>query len=233
MNGPDSADRSFYTLVVLVAVPYLALVSLGCGLFTYVVGRLVSDGAEAVLGPGWDVRLALLFFMVTGSGAGIAGWSLRRQWLVTRGLERHVRACRVVPGPSSAAPAALDDVADVAEQAGLGGRVDLLTEEEPFCFTYGLRSPRVAVSRGLVDRTSAEELGAVLAHERYHVRHNDPVKLVVARAFIRAFFFLPILRALHHRYLAARELAADRRAVGTRGRAPLAGALLKTVSGPG
>lgn len=46
------------------------------------------------------------------------------------------------------------------------------------------------------------------------------------------FFLIPALRALERRYLAGRELAADRRAVRACGRQSLAGALFKVVKGP-
>ncbi len=47
------------------------------------------------------------------------------------------------------------------------------------------------------------------------------------------FFYLPALSALNIRYVAGRELAADRRALRSCGRKPLAGALLKVVRAPG
>lgn len=47
-----------------------------------------------------------------------------------------------------------------------------------------------------------------------------------------ALFFLPALGSLRARYVAGRELAADRRAVALCGPRPLAGALLKVVRGP-
>ncbi|MGH2726525.1 MAG: M56 family metallopeptidase, partial [Actinomycetota bacterium] len=72
----------------------------------------------------------------------------------------------------------------------------------------------------------------VLAHERYHVRTRDPAKVVLARAFPRAAFYLPALRHLRRRYVAGRELAADRRAVRSCGETALAGALYKVVRGP-
>jgi beta-lactamase regulating signal transducer with metallopeptidase domain len=91
----------------------------------------------------------------------------------------------------------------------------------------------VAISAGLVSALSGEELDAVLAHERYHVRNLDPLKVVVARALAAAFFFLPVLRHLQDRYLAGRELAADRRALHTTGPQPLAVALYRVVAVPG
>ena len=91
----------------------------------------------------------------------------------------------------------------------------------------------VVVSSGLVESVSAEELDAVLAHERYHVRNYDPLKVVLVRTLPSAFFFLPVLRELRTRYLAGRELAADQRTLSRHGRAVLAGALYKVVGGPG
>ena len=72
----------------------------------------------------------------------------------------------------------------------------------------------------------------MLEHERYHVRNLDPLKVLIVRALPATFFFLPALGALRARYVAGRELAADRRAVQACGRKPLVGALLKVVRGP-
>jgi len=103
---------------------------------------------------------------------------------------------------------------------------------ERFSFAFGALTPRVAVSRGLVEAVSTEELLAVLEHERYHVRNVDPLKVVCARAVGDALFYLPALRDLGARYLTGRELAADQRAVAASGVQPLAGALLKVVRAP-
>ena len=108
----------------------------------------------------------------------------------------------------------------------------LLDAPERFSFAYGVLTPRVAVSRGLLEGVSDDELRAVLEHERYHVCNLDPLKVVLVQALSAAFFFLPALDSLRARYLAGRELAADRRAVRACGRRPLVGALLKVVRGP-
>lgn len=125
-----------------------------------------------------------------------------------------------------------DELALTASEVGLGGRVVLLDAPERFSFAYGVLTPRVAVSRGLLQGVSDEELRAVLEHERYHVCNLDPLKVVFVQALSAAFFFLPALDSLRARYLAGRELAADRRAVRACGRRPLASALLKVVRGP-
>lgn len=123
-------------------------------------------------------------------------------------------------------------VREAAGRAGLAGRVRVIDTEQSFSFVYGAFSPRVVVSRGLMQSVSERELDAVLAHERYHVHNLDPLKVVLARALPSALFYLPALAGLEARYMAGRELAADRGAVEACGRTPLAGALLKVVRGP-
>jgi hypothetical protein len=123
-------------------------------------------------------------------------------------------------------------IREAQARTGVVGRVDLVDAPGAFSFAYGFIAPRIAVSRGLLDALTPVELEAVLAHERYHVRTRDPAKVVLARAFPRAAFYLPALRHLRRRYEAGRELAADRRAVRACGEAALAGALYKVVRGP-
>jgi beta-lactamase regulating signal transducer with metallopeptidase domain len=167
--------------------------------------------------------LPLLFVVLVAVGLALAGRSLVRQVLASRRLACRVRGLtRVLP----------DRLARAVIQAGLGGRVVLLDAPESFSFVYGVLTPRVAISRGLLEATSDEELRAVLEHERYHVCNLDPLKVMLVRSLSTALFFLPALDSLHARYVAGRELAADRRAVTACGRRPLAAALLKVVRGP-
>ena len=108
----------------------------------------------------------------------------------------------------------------------------LLDAPERFSFAYGLLTPRVVVSCGLLEGVSDDELRAILEHEHYHVCNLDPLKVVLVQALSATFFFLPALDSLRARYLAGRELEADRRAVNACGRRPLVSALLKVVRGP-
>jgi hypothetical protein len=55
---------------------------------------------------------------------------------------------------------------------------------------------------------------------------------VIARAAKTALFFLPAIGQLGHRYVAGRELAADRAAIRTVGPAALTGALITAAGGP-
>ncbi len=219
----NSANRSFFALVATALVPYTLLGLFGCALVPVVAYRLATDGLSGLQRQSQDLRPAALFVAVVAIGTVIGGLSVRRQLVATRALSALV-AERIEPLPLA--------LSDAACRAGLGGRLDLVDDAPPYSFTYGLMSPRVAISRGLVDTASGAELDAVLHHERYHVRNRDTVKVVIARAAPSAFLFLPALRHLRDRYLAGRELAADRAAIRASGPEALAGALYKVLDGP-
>lgn len=219
----DSANRSFFALVGAVLVPYVLLGMFGCGVLSLAAYRVADNGWSGLDRGGQDLRLAVAFFAVVTAGTVVALLSIRRQLRATRTLAATL-ASRRLPSPAP--------VTEAAARAGLAGQVDVVDDAEPFSFTYGVISPRVVVSRALVAALDPDALEAVLHHERYHVRNRDTLKVVVARAACRAFFFLPALGHLQGRYLAGRELAADRRAVREVGRRPLVRALDHVLEQP-
>jgi len=219
----NTANRSFFTLAATALVPYGLLGLIGCGVLSLVAFRLAADGLSGLTGDGRDLRPAVIFFAVAASGTIVAIRSVHRQVTATRALASDV-AARTIPST----PALERAVAGT----GLDERVDVVDDTEPYSFTYGLTRPRVVVSRGLIDALGDDELRAVIHHESYHVRNSDTVKSVIARAASSAFFFLPALGHLRDRYLAGRELAADRAAVRASGEQALAYALLTVLDGP-
>jgi Zn-dependent protease with chaperone function len=221
----DTANRSVLALAAasLVSAVWLLCSAAGCVLLALIVYDVARDGPGALVGD--DALLpAAMFLALVGLGAVLGIRSLVRQVAASR------RLARTMDELALPAPQALEEA---AARAGLTGRVLLVDSAEPFSFAFGALAPRVAVSSGLLGQTAPEELDAVLEHERYHVHNLDPLKVVLARGLPAMFFYLPLLQDLHLRYLAGRELAADRRAVETCGRRPLAGALFKVVRGPG
>jgi heat shock protein HtpX len=74
-------------------------------------------------------------------------------------------------------------VAELSKRAGLPmPRVYIIDEDQPNAFATG-RSPAnaaVAVTTGLMNRLSTEELAGVLAHELAHVRNRDTLVMTVA-----------------------------------------------------
>jgi Zn-dependent protease with chaperone function len=221
----DSANRSFAALAIcsLLLGVYVLCGVVGCVLLPLLVSRLSDHGLGGLVGHGQDLLPALAFVLLVAVGLALGVRSLRRGILASRALARRVSALALeLP----------DELADAAGAAGLAGRVVLVDCEEWFSFAYGALTPHVAVSRALLDGVSGEELRAVLEHERYHVRNLDPLKVLLVRALPATFFFVPALAGLRARYVAGRELAADRRAVRACGRDPLVAALLKVVRGP-
>lgn len=220
----NTANRSFFTLLAIALVPYILFGLFGCGVLAVAAYRVGVDGYDGLQRPGEDLRLTVVFSAILAVGTVLAVRSVWRQFVATRRLARFVAGGRAPISPG----------AEVAVQrAGLAGRFDVLDDARPFSFTFGVVSPRVVASRGLVDELTNQQLEAVLAHERYHIRNLDTLKVVVARAASAAFFFLPALRWLRQRYLAGRELAADRHAVRAHGEPAMAGALYRVLDSPG
>jgi hypothetical protein len=148
-------------------------------------------------------------------------------------------AARAVAGSVALRRLARDDgrplppaVRSAAARLGLAGRVEAVAAAEPFAVTVGLARPRILVSTGLAGPLSPAEITAVLAHERCHLRHRDPARLLAARLLAAYGWYLPAARWLHGRAALNRELAADRAALAQAARAELAGALLKLAALP-
>jgi Zn-dependent protease with chaperone function len=219
----DTANRSFVALVAVAFLAYQLLGVAACLLLGVLGYRLAADGFSAVTNDGAELIPALLFLLGLGIGALLGIRSLVHQSIASVRLAERVRRLR------RPAPSELDAL---AEGVRLGGRVRLVDSPACFSFAYGALSPRVAVSGGLFGASSESELRAVLVHERYHVRNLDPLKVLLARALPAALFYLPALRGLRDRYVAGRELAADRSAVAACGRTPLSEALMKVVRAP-
>lgn len=216
-------NQAFAAFIALCAGTFV-LIGMGACVLLGIVGyRVQRDGFGALTADGNDVRPALLFLAIVAAGTIAGLWSLRRQWHATRRLQVQVEEFRVAPSAK---------VVEAATRVGVAGRVDLVDTDEPFSFTHGLGRARIVVSRGLAESLTDGELAAVLEHERYHVRNFDPLKILITRLLAPMLFFVPALRELRARYVADRELAADRRALQRHGQRSLAGALYKVVGSP-
>lgn len=214
----DPAARSFGGLVVIALAPVAVVAAAGCALASVAGYRLVADGGVSPL------QAAALGAAFVALAAAVAR-GVRSAWLVRRATATLRARLHAEP---AAVPARLSVIA-----GRLGVEVEVVDDGAVYALTYGTRDPRVAVSTGLLAAVDDAELEAVLLHERYHVRHRDPLKSACARVLSAAAFFAPVVGHLQRRYLAARELAADRAAVRACGVRPLAGALYKAgASGP-
>jgi Zn-dependent protease with chaperone function len=218
----DSATRNFLGLVGISAT--LAAYAV-CGLVAYVLVPILGLRPEGLARLGLACLLpAVVLTVVVGISAWRASKTFVRQAFGSRRLSRRVRAQALSTPPGLLA---------ATRAATLDDRVAMVDSAAKFSFVYGVIAPRVAISRGFCESLAPDELRAALEHERYHVEHLDPLRALLGKVLVEAFFLLPSLEVLRLRYEAGRELAADRRAERACGRRPLLGALLKAVEEPG
>lgn len=208
------ADKVFVALTGLALASSAILVALLLSFLPH-VPRLVRGDGDLV---GDAVHALILLLASVGIGLGMA--SLARQLWSTLQLLRGLLRQRLPATPA---------LARAAAELGIGSRVDLVADDRPFSFTYWFLRPRVCVSTGLVRRLAADELRAVLSHERYHLRHRDPLRLVVARYFAAGLYVVPLVDDLVAHYAVLKEIAADEDAVRACGVRSLARALYKLM----
>jgi hypothetical protein len=101
----------------------------------------------------------------------------------------------------------------------------------PIVAVIGLFRPRLIVARVVLESCSADELNAILAHERCHVRSRDNVRRTVLGAVPDVVSWLPLSRRINELWHVAAEEAADDAAAqsATAGRLHLAEALLRVA----
>jgi heat shock protein HtpX len=127
-------------------------------------------GVGYLFGGAGGAMIALLIAAATNL---FTYWNSDRMVLSTYGAQEVDRA---------AAPELYDLVADLASRAGLPmPRVFLMDEAQPNAFATG-RNPEnaaVAVSTGLVQSLSREELSGVIAHELAHIKNHDTLLMTI------------------------------------------------------
>src|SRR5712691_11768004 len=192
------ADRAF-GLVLALALGSSAI--LGALLATIIphAANVLSRGPDDLVDA---VTLLLLVLATCGIALGLG--SLFRQLISTMVLIRALVSRRV---------ATPRRVSELARELGIAGRIDVVADRRPFSFCYWFRDPRICVSTALVRRLGTGELRAVLLHERYHLRHRDPLRLVIARYFAAGLYVIPVVDELLGFYALEKEIAADEDAV--------------------
>ncbi len=127
-------------------------------------------GVGYLIGGAGGAMIALLIAAATNL---FTYWNSDRMVLSTYGAHEIDRA---------AAPELYDLVAHLASRAGLPmPRVFLMDEAQPNAFATG-RNPEnaaVAVTTGLVQQLSREELSGVIAHELAHIRNHDTLLMTI------------------------------------------------------
>ncbi|SEP53554.1 M56 family metallopeptidase [Amycolatopsis saalfeldensis] len=109
-----------------------------------------------------------------------------------------------------------------------------LPHDEPVAYSLGGRRAMIVASEGLAARLSGQELDAVLAHERAHLRDHHHLLTACADVLGRTARFVPLMRELPAAIRLLVELSADHVAAAQCGTGPLRSALLsiRTEGGP-
>lgn len=173
----------------------------------------LGAGLSLATSHGWSTP-SVLALVVTAVVAVRLGLSGHRVGTSLRALRRHHR----------------EQLDLVTEQRG---RLAVLQTEQPLAYCVpSLRTSRVVVSQGALDRLATDELDAVLAHERAHLRARHDLVLeafsVLHRAFPRWVSSASALREV--RMLV--EVLADRRAARAAGAEALGRAMVRLAGAP-
>lgn len=159
-------------------------------------------------------ELDLWHLGAVGLGLMVGGWLVINQLLclfsTARARARHRLLLQLVATPESEAR----------------GR-DALVVDHPAAVAYCLpgRTPHIVVSAGARQLLTAEELDAVLAHERAHARERHHLVVAPFQALRRLLPASTLLTRVCSTIELLVEMCADDRAARSRGREPLASAL--------
>jgi heat shock protein HtpX len=131
-----------------------------------------------------DVGALAIFALVVGFTGSIISL------LISKPMAKWSTGARVIDRPANAMEAWLvDAVRAHAQKAGIGMPDVAVYEGEPNAFATGAskNSALVAVSTGLLQSMSKEEVDAVLGHEVAHVANGDMVTLTLIQGVMNTF----------------------------------------------
>lgn len=106
---------------------------------------------------------------------------------------------------------------------------EALVVDHPAAAAYCLRGrrPQIVLTSGAVAALDDDELAAVLAHERAHLRGRHDLVLAVSGALHRAFPWVPVFRVAHRELTRLVEMVADDVAARRNDRLTVAAALVR------
>lgn len=145
-------------------------------------------GVDRILdeqGVGLNYSALLIFAAVFGFGGSLISL------MISKWSAKRMTGAVVIEQPSNATEQWLvDTVARQAQLAGIGmPDVAIFPAQEPNAFATGAsrNSALVAVSAGLLNQMSQDEVEAVLAHEISHVANGDMITLALIQGVVNTF----------------------------------------------
>ncbi|MGH1565012.1 M56 family metallopeptidase [Mumia sp. DW29H23] len=214
MEWPYRAPRAAIVLwQALALAAILAVVGAGLSASLWLV---VHEGVPNPEPDAWRVALHVAFLALTAVVVVRTAWSMLSVGLEVRATRRRHRTMVDLVGARDA----------------VRRSVRILDANEPLAYCVPGLDARVVVSRGALDSLAPDELDAVLAHERAHLRARHDLVVDTFSALHRAF---PRALRSDAALVSTRvlvELLADDRARRRAGTTPLARALVKLGTRP-
>ncbi|HWK69690.1 MAG TPA: protease HtpX [Burkholderiaceae bacterium] len=175
--------RIFLFLLTNIAV----MVVLSASMNVLGVGRFLTAN-------GLDLTQLLIFSALVGFTGSIISL------LISKWMAKQSTGARVIDpqAPANAREAwLLDTVHQLADRAGIGRPEVAIYDGAPNAFATGAfkNDALVAVSTGLLDSMTEEEVAAVLGHEVAHVANGDMITLTLIQGVVNTFviFFARIV----------------------------------------
>lgn len=135
-------------------------------------------------GTGLNLPMLMVFSLVVGFTGSIISLLMSKQ------MAKWSTGARVIDAPSSSTELWLvDTVKKLADRSGIAMPEVAVYDGEPNAFATGAfkNSALVAVSTGLLQSMTKEEVEAVLAHEVAHVANGDMVTLTLIQGVVNTF----------------------------------------------
>lgn len=133
---------------------------------------------------GLNLPMLMVFSVVVGFTGSIISL------LMSKPMAKWSTGARVIESPSSSTEFWLiDTVGRLAQRAGIAMPEVAVYDGEPNAFATGAfkNSALVAVSTGLLESMTQEEVEAVLAHEVAHVANGDMVTMTLVQGVVNTF----------------------------------------------
>ena len=133
---------------------------------------------------GLNLGMLLVFSLVVGFGGAFISL------LISKPMAKWSTGAQVIDGSEGSTQFWLvNTVKTLAERANIGMPEVAMYEDEPNAFATGAfkNSSLVAVSTGLLESMSREEVEAVLAHEVAHIANGDMVTLTLIQGVVNTF----------------------------------------------
>jgi len=164
--------------IVLFIATNLAVVAV----LTVVLSLLGVD--RFLTARGLNLPMLMVFSLIVGFTGSIISL------LISKPMAKWSTGAHVIDSPSNSTEFWLiDTIAKLAQKAGIGMPEVAIYQGEPNAFATGAfkNSALVAVSTGLLESMTREEVEAVLGHEVAHVANGDMVTMTLIQGVVNTF----------------------------------------------